>query len=129
MAISSNKNNREFDSYEENASDAGTDRRVAIKNTVVVIPSLRTSGRVSVVTLNASTWVALPVTALAGRNALSIQNFSGTDIKINYDNSVVGYVGMTIENGVERFYDITDSIIIYAKASSGTPDINVEELS
>ncbi|RTL05192.1 hypothetical protein EKK58_08570 [Candidatus Dependentiae bacterium] len=31
MGISSNKNNREFDSFEENPNDLGTDRRVVVK--------------------------------------------------------------------------------------------------
>jgi hypothetical protein len=36
---------------------------------------------------------------------------------------------VVIPSGGERFYDITDSVLIYAKASSGTPVIGVEEIS
>jgi len=91
---------------------------------------LNTGGKVTAVVLNDSTWSALPTTALSNRNAISIQNRSGHEIKLNYDNSVVGYVGMTISNGEERQYDITDAIVIYAKAISGTtPTIMVEEIA
>jgi hypothetical protein len=90
---------------------------------------LSTAGRITEVTLNSSTWTALPSSALSGRNGLGIQNRSGTEIKINYDNSVPTYTGVTIINGAERFYDITDSIIVYAKSASGTPTIVVEEIA
>lgn len=90
---------------------------------------LNIAGRITQVSLNASTWTALPATALANRNAMSIQNISGTEIKIQYDNAVVGYVGVTIKSGDERFYDITENVIIYAKSASGTPVVQVEELS
>jgi hypothetical protein len=91
---------------------------------------LNVSGRVTEVTLSDSAWTALPTTALTNRNAISIQNWSGTQIKVNYNNGVSGYVGMVITgSGGERSYDITDDIVIYAKAQSGTPTITVEELA
>jgi hypothetical protein len=90
---------------------------------------LSTGGRVTEVTLNSSTWTALPATPLANRNAISIQNRTGIEIKVNYSSGVSGYVGMVIPSGGERFYDITDAIIIYAKSTTGTPTINVEELA
>ena len=63
---------------------------------------LNVAGIITEVTLSDSAWTALPSNALVGRNALAIQNLSGGDIKINYDSSTVGYVGMTIPNGAER---------------------------
>ena len=97
---------------------------------VVTYPSgLQNGGRISYVTLNAATWTALPPVALANRNALSIQNTSGTQIVIEYDNAIVGYNGVVISPGAERFYSITDQILIYAKAQAGTPTITIEELS
>ena len=111
--------------YEENGK---VYRRTSV--TGEIKPSgLNTGGKVTEVTLDTSNWTALPTTALSDRNAICIQNKSGTEIKINYNNSVVGYVGIVISNGSERFYDITDDIIIYAKASSGTPTINIEEIA
>ncbi len=90
---------------------------------------LKTAGLITIVEVNNSTWTALPASALTARNAIAIQNRSGESIKINYDNSVVGYVGIEISDGGERFYDITDAIIIYAKSSASTINIVVEELS
>lgn len=90
---------------------------------------LNIAGRVTEVVLNDATWTALPATALTSRNAISVQNQSTTAVKVNYDNSVSGYVGMLIPAGGERFYDITDSIVMYAKSESGTPTIVVEEIS
>ena len=90
---------------------------------------LRTGGLVTEVTLNSTTWTALPATALANRNAISLQNLSGLEVKVNYSSGVSGYVGMVLANGSERFYDITDDIVLYAKSSSGTPTINVEEIA
>lgn len=95
----------------------------------ISVSGLKVAGKITEVALNAATWTALPATSLVNRNALTVQNLSGTDIKINFDSGVVGFVGILIANGSERFYDITDDIIIYAKAASGTPTVVVEELS
>lgn len=103
---------------------------VSVTGDVTARPAgLTVGGLISQTAINAVTWTALPVSALPNRNALSIQNISGTEIKINYDNTTVGYVGVTIATGSERFYSITDSIIIYAKAAAGTPTIQTEELA
>lgn len=90
---------------------------------------LKNGGKVSEVTLNSTTWTALPASALTDRNALAIQNHSGIEIKLNYDDTEPGYVGIIMTDGSERQYDITDAIVIYAKATSGNPVVNVEELS
>jgi hypothetical protein len=96
----------------------------------ISVPSgLKTAGLITEVTVTSAAWVELPTTPLANRNAISIQNPSGTNIKINYDNSIVTYTGIIIASGSERFYDITDQIPIYAKAESGSVTIVVEELS
>lgn len=90
---------------------------------------LTLGGLITSVVLNDVTWTALPLAALANRNAMSIQNVSAIAIKINYDNATVGYVGVTIAPGSERAYDISDTITIYAKSASGTPTIQIEELA
>lgn len=90
---------------------------------------LKNGGRVTEVVINAVTWTQLPAVALTMRNALAIQNYSGQEIKVNYSASVVGYVGVIISDQNERFYDITDAIPIFAKSSSSTVTIIVEEIS
>lgn len=91
---------------------------------------LNVGGIVTEVTLSDSSWVALPGTAQTDRNAIAIQNYSGSEVKINFDNGQVGYVGIILQDGAERQYDITDNIIIYGKAASGTsPVLYIEEIS
>jgi len=92
---------------------------------------LRIAGRVSVVSIDDTSWTPLPATALDARNAMAIQNVSSNEIKLNYDSATVGYVGVRMFPSSERFYDITDEIVIYAKAEpgAGTITIVVEELS
>jgi hypothetical protein len=93
---------------------------------------LKNGGKYSEVVLSAVAWTPLPATPLADRNAICIQNISPVDIKLNYDYTgplPAGYTGVLVPSGAERFYDITDAIVIYAKAASGTPTIGVEEIS
>lgn len=105
---------------------------VAIKEalTLAVSPSgLSIAGEITIVTLSSGSWTALPVTPLTNRNAIGVQNQSGTEIKLNFDSGEAGYIGWTIKNNGEIFLDITDSVIIYAKAAAGTPSITVMEIS
>ena len=90
---------------------------------------LHIAGRITEIVLNAVTWVALPTVPLAQRNAISIQNMSGIEVKVQFDNTVVGYTGIYLPDGYERTYDITEAIPIYAKASAGTPTVVIEELA
>lgn len=90
---------------------------------------LNTAGKVSIVSIDNTTWTPLPAAPLANRNAMSIINRSGQNIVINYDNTTVGYVGVPIDNQSERFYDITENIIIYAKSQTSACSVIVEELA
>ena len=90
---------------------------------------LTVGGLLTKVTLNAVTWTALPPNPLANRNALSIQNTSAIQIVLDYVDTNPIYEGVIVNSGAERFYTITDKIIIYAKAQSGTPTIMIEELA
>lgn len=106
---------------------------VAVRTTATgnfVFSGLSIGGRITEVTIDDVSWTPLPPTPLANRNAMSIQNVSGFEIKVNYVDSV-GYIGMVIPNNNERYYDIKDSIIMYARAQSGSGSviINVEELA
>lgn len=96
---------------------------------------LKNSGRVTRVVLNDSTWTSLPGSSLSNRNAVGIQN---RDIGVTNPEILVGYSligppldGMIMSNKGERFYDITDAIVIYGKVvpGGGTCTVRVEELS
>jgi hypothetical protein len=93
--------------------------------------ALTTAGKISEILINDSSWTQIPAIPLANRRSLSIQNTSGFEIKINYDNSTIGYVGVKIKNEIERFYNITANIALYAKSrpGSGTVSIIIEEIS
>jgi hypothetical protein len=90
---------------------------------------LTLGGLVTEVVLNDTTWAALPANPRASRNAVSIQNFSGQLIKLNYNPETVGLVGVYVMDQNERFYDISDTILIYGKSTSGTCTIVVEEIA
>lgn len=92
---------------------------------------LTIAGKITIVPIDDTNWTALPAAPLANRNAICIQNQSATEMKVQFDALTVGYVGMIIPANSERFYDITDSIILYGKCSTGAGPINVavEEIS
>lgn len=91
---------------------------------------LKNGGRMLQVTIPDNAWVPLPTTALTGRNAISVQNQSAFEMKVNYDNSV-GYIGAIVAPNGERFWDVTDAIVLYGRAFPGTGSIVilVEEIS
>ena len=108
----------------------GSNVNATVSGTVTSRPAgLSVGGKITQVALNTATWTALPPTALANRNSLSIQNISGVEIKIQYDNTTVGYSGVTVSSGSERHYLVSDTVIIYAKSASGTPTVQTEELA
>lgn len=90
---------------------------------------LSIAGKMTPVTLNSATWTALPATPLTNRNAIRIQNQSAIEIKTQYDNTTVGYVGIIVSANGSDAYDIKENIVIYAKSANGTPTVMVEELS
>lgn len=127
MPLSPNINDREFDKFDLNNTD---ETCVRVCGDLDTTPSgLGVAGLITEVTLDSSTWTALPSTAQSGRNTLGLQNTSGTQIKLNFDNSVVGYTGWIVPDGGEFFIDVTNNIAIYAKSQAGTPTITVMELS
>lgn len=94
------------------------------------VSGLKTGGLHTVVTLNSTTWTALPATPLADRNAISIQNESATAVKLNFNGAAAGFIGTTIfPNGGERQYDIKDDILVYGKCQSGSVQVTVEEIA
>lgn len=132
MALPTALQDREFQKFE----DAGPGMtRVRTTAVGTFTPSgLNEGGKISVVTVNDSSWTPLPATALSNRNAISMQNLSGFEMKINYQEAYdlsLGYVGMVVPNGNERYYDIKDTIIIYGRLApgSGSGSINIEEIA
>jgi len=109
--------------------DNPLDGNIAVTGTFT--PSgLRVAGRVTEVLLSTTSWTALPPGgALDNRNAINIQNYSGDEVKLNFDPDEPGYVGIYLNDQSERNYDIKDSIQIYAKAKTGGTILTIEEIS
>lgn len=106
---------------------------VAVRTKGSISPAgLSVAGRVSLVSVNESTWTPVPATPLVNRNGLSIQNFeTGANCLLNYDNAAPSTTGVNLVDNAERFYTITDTIIIYARVKPGGGTVNLicEELS
>ena len=95
---------------------------------IYVDSSLITSGVITEVSINSTTWTALPVTPLSGRVQINIQNISTKEIALNWSQPA-GYVGMRLQPDDERQYDLDDTVVIYAKSKNGSGIIiNVEEI-
>jgi len=129
MVLPATLNTRENEKFKEVGGEVAVNVTSSTISGSFSASGLFNAGRVTEVSLNSSTWTALPATALTDRNAISIQNVSDKSVKVNYDNAVSGFVGMLIPVNGERAYDIQDSIIVYGKCDSGTATVNVEELS
>lgn len=130
MTLKRNINTRELDKFTECPSGEVAVRNYICGGSAAMTPSgLHTAGKVTEISVSSAVWTALPAAPLVGRNAMGLQNQSDIDIKINYDNAAVGYVGVIVPAGAERFWDVTDEIVIYAKAASGSPVVVIEEIS
>jgi hypothetical protein len=106
------------------------DGSINVTGNVDASPSgLSIAGRITKVSINDSSWTPLPAVPLADRNGMSIQNRTGTQVFIEYDNLKPVGDGVLINTGGERFYDIKPSITIYACTASGTFDLHVEEIA
>jgi len=129
MPLRDNINSREYDKFCLTNSGL-TAVRTCPEGGDTQISGLTKEGKITEVTLSSSGWTPLPATPLTDRNAISIQNLSGIEIKVQFvSGSTGGYVGVVVADGSERFYNITESIIIYGRATSGTPTVVVEEVA
>jgi hypothetical protein len=127
MSLPKSLQDREYDKFEDKG-DGLVRVRTSVEGTIQT-SGLTIGGRVSTVSINDTTWTALPAVALANRNAVAIQNYSGQTVKLNYNNTVSGFDGVILQDSNERYYDISDTILLYAKCSSGTVSIVVEEIA
>ena len=122
----------EHDTGQEQSDPVSSTPRPRLRTSTrgaVNIDGASVGGKFTEVTLSTSTWKALPAVSLVGRRYLAIQNKSGLEIKVNWDNTETDYKGMVIDTGAERFYDVAAGVVLYAKSASGTPTINIEELA
>lgn len=98
--------------------------------TGTITPSgLTVGGLITIVAIDNLTWTALPATPLANRNAINVQNYTGQEIKLQFNSGTVGYVGVIIPINGERQYAITDDILVYAKSAVSAVSLIVEEIA
>jgi hypothetical protein len=117
----------------DNACPLGAPINATISGTIATTPSgLRIQGKHSFVSVNSTSWTKIPAIPLIDRNGMSIQNESGIDVRIRYLEGIgdLTWRGSLISgNNGDRFYNIKDTIEIYAKSASGTPELIIEEIS
>lgn len=89
---------------------------------------LSIGGLITEVTLSTATWTALPPTPLANRNAMGFQNSTNETISVNFS-TPAGIVGWKVKPNGELFFDVTDAVIVYAKALTGSPMVTVMEIA
>jgi len=131
MALPSTRDGREFDKFEENVAG-----ETAVRTTGEYSPSgLRVGLRVTTMDVG-DTAVAIPASAFASRNAISIYNKSTSqtiyinDINVTADNVLGTTSGWEIPPNGYFNVDITPDIIIYGRCESGqSARIKVLELA
>jgi len=121
VTIPAHVNDREYQKFNE-TGEGLVSVRTSDDNAILNLGGIMTE-----VTLNSTTWTALPSAPLATRKTMAIQNQSNGEIKVNYNSGVAGYVGMIIAKGGERVYNIAHDVPMYGKSISGTALVVVEE--
>ena len=98
--------------------------------TVSSVPSgLKIAGLITPVLLGTGAWSPLPATALTNRNSMAIQNTTADQIRLNFSAASPAGEGWIVNPNGEFFIDITDAIVLYGRAVTGTPTVTVMELS
>lgn len=95
------------------------------------------AAQVTKISINTATWTLLERSgstsptgagALASRKTILIQNLTGQDIIIQYDNGTIdNAISITIPDGIEKVYDYGPNIKFYAKSTTSGVDIVYEE--
>lgn len=90
---------------------------------------LEQGGQHKSILINSDTWTDVTPVPLVGRKAITVQNTNQDyKVKLNFDNSIVGFVGTTMYPEGERFYTALDNVKLYAKSELGSFYIDVEEV-
>lgn len=119
------------DDYRKLVVDSSGLLRTKIEQGEMQISGLAVGGRVQIIALDDTAWVALPSSALANRNTIIIQNQSGNGniILLNYDSSASFSEGFRIEDGGYRGTGLTASVTIYGRMLTGSGIACVEEIA
>lgn len=100
-------------------SGSGNDNPLALSGPGLVTPFSITN----------TEWRQVLASQLTDRRVLNIQNKTGQLVKVNYNRSPSDpFVGMDIEDGEERNYDVLSSFTIWARSESSEVTLFVEEI-
>ena len=96
-----------------------------------------TTGQITKIEITTVAWTLLERSAstdpiglgpLTNRRVMTIQNLTGQDIIIQFDNTITDTtISVTIPDGVEKTYDFGPNIKFYARSTTSTVDIVYEE--
>jgi len=80
-------------------------------------------------------WTLVPANALDSIVSLNIQNNTGQDVKLNFDNTEPGYEGILLSDSQERIYTLFPKTIanvtfqVYAKSSTSAVTLDYEVIA
>lgn len=119
------------DDYKKLVVDSSGLLLTKIEQGEMQISGLSVGGRVQVIALDDTAWVALPSSALANRNTVIIQNQSGNGnvILLNYSPTAPFSEGFRIEDGGYRGTGLTGSVTLYGRMLNGSGIACVEEIA
>jgi len=89
-------------------------------------PGLTGPAVYTAVTINPTTWTALP--SLANRQTISFRNNTGETCRVNFTQPA-GFLGTQVLDNETKAYDIQESVIVYVKSELNTVVIDVEEIA
>ena len=92
---------------------------------------LQVGGKIThILGVDGTAWVEMPITALAGRNAIQIFNRSATDILyLEFDNTVPTGDGIPVAIGGYWATDIAPTIPVYASTGGAAVKVTVVEVA
>lgn len=119
------------DDYKKLVVDSSGLLRTKVEQGELQLSGLAVGGRVQLVALDDSAWVALPSSALANRKTIVVQNQSGNGntILLNYSATAPGSEGFRIEDAGYRATALTASVTVYGRMQTGAGVACVEELA
>lgn len=93
------------------------------------IQGVSQEGKIQQLALTTAAWTAAPLSPLANRNSLIVQNLSNRTVIWNYTNNASVTIGFHIPPNGIREIAITDTVIVYLRSLVGAATVIVEELA
>lgn len=110
------------------ATDGSTNRAVvdANGNLSTKLSGLKSGLKNSTVSVG-TTAVALPTTPLTGRSSVIVQNLGANPVYLG-DSAVTTANGLQVPSGQSVSLDLSDNVVLYGRAGTGTNDVRILEI-